>query len=97
MGRVGDFDVDAAVDSVRVAVPDMVEYLSRETGEAPESLNTKFEEALGCVSRAAKILIANGITPGEEHSRLAFAWAKGLIDDESFLLFARIASGMLDD
>ena len=51
-----------------------------------------FSVAVERVGRAMKFLIANGIKPHAGHNEIAFAWAKGELDNDAFLLLARIIS-----
>jgi hypothetical protein len=44
------------------------------------------------VGKAMKLLISNGIRPIDDHREIAYAWAMGEIDDDRFLLLARIIS-----
>ena len=69
--------------------------MSKDLDAVDESLTIvleAFTEAAERASRAMKFLIANGVKPHREHHEVAFAWAEGEIDNDTFLLLARIVS-----
>jgi hypothetical protein len=69
--------------------------MSKDLDAVDESLTIvleAFTEAAERASRAMKFLIANGIKPHAGHNEIAFAWAKGELDNDAFLLLARIIS-----
>lgn len=69
----------------------------KDVDEVAALVAKKFAEALDQVSRAMKFLIANGVVPHEKHQAIAFAWARGEVDDETFLKMARFTSWMEDE
>lgn len=69
----------------------------KDVDEVAEFVAAQFAEALNHVSRAMKMLIANGIQPHADHQAIAFAWARGEVSDDTFLATARAISMLVGD
>jgi hypothetical protein len=92
-----DQQMDELAERLTVRFSDAMSEVVREEADTDWSmesirLTAMFDEAITHITRAMKLLAANGIMPQRCHQGIALAWAKGQMSDEQFISLARVAT-----